>query len=216
MKTEKTRAQRIRSASVQRRKQQKEDLRQMILEAALELFEEQGYEKFSLRQVAEAIGYTPTTIYLYFKNKDDLLFQTVADGFRAFGEALQAGYNKSTEPYTRFLEIGRAYIKFGLEHPVHYRLMFMQRGEFLYQTGKDCEPVIDSFGILKQALQDCVNAGLLEKNALDVYANTAWAFVHGIVSLAISVPHITPRDSKAVQKEFEAIMAKGFFKKGVV
>jgi AcrR family transcriptional regulator len=48
--------------------------RQAILTAAGALFLEQGYERFSLRKVAERIGYSPTTIYPYFRDKDDLLF----------------------------------------------------------------------------------------------------------------------------------------------
>src|SRR5215213_6311078 len=85
-----TRAERLREASRQRRDQEKQDVRQVILDAAADLFREHGYERFSLRQVAERIGYSPTTIYLYFTDKDDLLF-TVADvGFMRFGEQLVA------------------------------------------------------------------------------------------------------------------------------
>jgi AcrR family transcriptional regulator len=51
------------------------------VDAAGALFLEQGYERFSLRKVAERIGYSPTTIYLYFRDKDDLLFTVVDEGF---------------------------------------------------------------------------------------------------------------------------------------
>ena len=69
---EETRSQRIRSASAERRARQKAELRRVILDAATTLFEEHGYENFSLRQVAESIGYSATTIYLHFEDKDDL------------------------------------------------------------------------------------------------------------------------------------------------
>ena len=69
-----TQAERLRQAIRHRRDQEKQELRQTILNAAGELFLEQGYERFSLRKVAERIGYSPTTIYLYFRDKDDLLF----------------------------------------------------------------------------------------------------------------------------------------------
>lgn len=68
-----TRVERTRQASRHRREQEKEELQQLILKAAGELFLEQGYDRFSLRQVAERIGYSATTIYLYFEDKDDLL-----------------------------------------------------------------------------------------------------------------------------------------------
>src|SRR3954454_21915364 len=96
-----TRAERLRDASRQRRDQEKQDVRQAILDAAAELFREHGYEHFSLRQVAERIGYSPTTIYLYFDDKDDLLF-TVADlGFTRFGEQLAEAAANTGDPAKR-------------------------------------------------------------------------------------------------------------------
>jgi len=210
---ETTRAERIKSASTSRRQAKKEELRSAILEAALALFEEHGYEKFSLRQVAETVGYTPTTIYLYFANKDALLFQTAMEGFRTFGQRLQAAYDSSKDPRERFLHIGQAYIAFGLEHPVHYRLMFMQRGEFMELTpDNDCESVIDSFKVLQDSVLDCIKAGFLEEGEVETYANTAWAFVHGIVALAISVPSIDKAQVSKMQALFEHTFQEGFFK----
>ena len=68
-----TRGERIRTASRHRREQEKEELRQTILKAAGALFLEQGYDGFSMRHLAESIGYSPATLYLYFRDKDDLL-----------------------------------------------------------------------------------------------------------------------------------------------
>jgi AcrR family transcriptional regulator len=117
-----TRATRLKEASKKRRDQQKADLRQGILEAAAKLFEEKGYEGFSLRQVAEEIGYTPTTIYLYFKDKDDLLLHVAYDGFRQFGEILETAYRTKETPLERLNAIGWAYFEFAMSHPIHYRL----------------------------------------------------------------------------------------------
>jgi len=212
MNSEATQSQRIKKASSQRREAQKEELRAAILEAAIKLFEQKGYENFSLRQVAEAIGYTPTTIYLYFDNKDDLLFQTAMAGFRTFGQSLKEAYESSPAPYVSFVNIGRAYVEFGLEHPIHYQLMFMQRSEFLsHKPPAGCDSVIDSFGVLKTSLQACARAGLLKAGDLEVYANTAWAFVHGIVALAISIPDITKAQVYQMQAQVERSFKEGFF-----
>lgn len=83
-------AERLQASSLQRREQQKENLRGAILAAAGELFLEQGYEAFSMRQVAERIGYSATTIYRYYEDKDDLLFAIVHEGFTEFQRALVA------------------------------------------------------------------------------------------------------------------------------
>src|SRR3954462_14730867 len=116
-----TRAERLRDASRHRRDQEKQDVRQAILDAAAALFREQGYERFSLRQVAERIGYSPTTIYLYFTDKDDLLF-TVADvGFNRFGEQLVAAAASAKDPARRLTAMGRAPIDFGIQNPAYYQ-----------------------------------------------------------------------------------------------
>lgn len=214
MKNVVTRAERIKKASSKRREEKKEEVRLLILDAAVELFEKHGYENFSLRQVAEAVGYTPTTIYLYFKNKDDLLFQTATEGFHTFGEKLKEAYDSSNEPYTRFISIGRAYMKFGLEHPVHYRLMFMQRGEFLsHKPPEGSKSVIDSFSVLQTAINDCIQVGLMADIDPSIHANMAWAIVHGIVALNISVPSINATSIKQLQDRFEHVVQEGLFEK---
>jgi AcrR family transcriptional regulator len=185
-----TRAERLRKRSAERREQQKVDTRRAILDAATALFLKQGFEKFSLRQVAEAIGYSATTIYLYFEDKDDLLYHVAIEGFKRFGEMLQTAYASSEEPLGRLKAIGQAYVQFGLENPVHYRLMFMQRGEFLQREPPEgYESVIDSFGILTQTIRECLAAGLIKEGEVMTYAAMVWSTVHGIVSLSISTPY---------------------------
>src|SRR5690349_20231477 len=189
MRTKTTRAERLREASRQRREQEKQDVRLAILDAAAELFREHGYERFSLRQVAERIGYSPTTIYLYFTDKDDLLF-TVADaGFTRFGEQLVAAAASTVDPIGRLTAMGRAYIDFGIGNPAYYQLMFMQRGDFLMANkAGECEPRIDSSGVLQQAVRDAIDAGAVRSGDAASYADALWALVHGTVALAISMP----------------------------
>ena len=57
----------------ERKEREKEDVRKKILDAAHDLFEAQGYENVTMRAVADAIEYSPTTIYLHFANKDALV-----------------------------------------------------------------------------------------------------------------------------------------------
>src|SRR5918992_973820 len=112
-----------------RRERQRQQLRQAILDAAGELILERGYEGFSLRQVAERIGYSATTIYLHFENKDALIAAVIDEGFERFLRALQAV--ETPDPLGRIIDLGRAYVRFGLENRVYYQLMFMQRADLL-------------------------------------------------------------------------------------
>ena len=184
-----TRAARVRKASRERREQEKQDLRAAILRAASQLFAEHGYEHFSLRQVAETIGYSPTTIYLYFKDKDDLLFAVVDEGFERFGAQLAAAAAGVADPIERLGALGRAYISFGLQYPVHYQLMFMQRADFLAKCRPGEEtPRIDAFRVLQDSIQYGIDAGALRPGDVQAYSDALWALVHGVVALAISMP----------------------------
>ncbi|MBE3560071.1 MAG: TetR/AcrR family transcriptional regulator [Ktedonobacteraceae bacterium] len=184
-----TQSERLHQAIRHRQDQQKQELRQAILNAAGELFLEQGYDRFSLRKVAERIGYSPTTIYLYFRDKDDLLFTVVDEGFARFRQQIAAAAAGTQDCWQRLIALGRAYMTFGLENPVYYQLMFMQRTDFLTRkpAGKD-QPRIAAFQVLRQAVQEAIDAGVLRPGDAECYSNVLWAVVHGMVSLAISLP----------------------------
>lgn len=202
------RSERLREASRRRRETEKRELRDAILRAAGELFLEHGYEGFSLRQVAEQIGYSPGTIYLHFDSKDDLLFTLVADGFERFGESLRSAYLSADAPWDRLRAIARAYVTFAGEHPVHYRLMFLQRPDFLLGATEDeLSPRIDSFGILETAVREAIDAGDLHPGDPLSTADALWGMAHGVMSLIIMMPEVfdRPRADQTVQRLFELL-----------
>jgi AcrR family transcriptional regulator len=199
--TTNTRAERLRRAIRHRQEREKQELRQAILNAAGELFLEQGSGRFSLRKVAERIGYSPTTIYLYFRDKDDLLFTVVDEGFVQFGQQLVAVAESQVDPWERIIALGRAYVAFGLQNPVYYQLMFMQRADFLTQTPEgSSQPRIASFQVLRQAVQQAIDAGILRSGDVQSYSDVLRALVHGMVSLAISMPAF---DASRMQRTME-------------
>lgn len=182
---------RAESVSAKRRARQREDLRRTILNAATHLFEREGYERFSMRQVAEAIGYSATTIYLHFTDKDDLLHHVALEGFRTFGHELQAAFDGAENTVERLEAIGVAYLRFGLSHPLHYRLMFMVRGEFLERPcPPSYESIVDSFAVLRRTVEIGLERGDLPPADTDFYTAYLWAHVHGFVSLHLATPYL--------------------------
>ena len=206
-----TRHQRTRAASHERREQQKVELRAAILRAADEEFSDHGYEDFSLRRVAERIGYSPTTIYLYFANKDDLLLQTVKSGFAAFDAAIQNAAQGADEPLQKLENLGRAYLDFGIGNPTLYRMMFMQPADFhllprLLGSGTpDEEKASENANahrviaqeLLVEAVQNGIDDGTLRAGDALLMADALWASVHGLVSLAAS-PLMEPDHARKV------------------
>jgi AcrR family transcriptional regulator len=183
-----TRGDRVREASKERRSLQKQELRRLILTAAAEVFVEHGYEHFSMRQVAERIGYSATTIYLYFENKDDLLFEVVFDGWQRFSDEFLAAAAATDDPLERLRAMGRVYISFGLNNPAVYGLMFVQRTDFLMHKNLHSEgKPVDLFVVLCDAVQAAIDAGIFPPGDVIGYSDAIWAGVHGIVTLCPSL-----------------------------
>ena len=70
----------------ERKERHKEDLKKDILTAAKELFTEKGFEATSIRAIAEKIEYSPATIYLYYKDKNEIVHALHQDGFQTVGK----------------------------------------------------------------------------------------------------------------------------------
>ncbi len=180
---------RIRKASRSRRKQEKEELRQIILKAASTLFLEQGYNRFSMRSLAESIGYSAATLYLYFRDKDDLLFTVVDEGFARFTRQLANAVASSADPWEQLVALGEAYVTFGLQNPVYYQLMFLTRVDYLTQPpAGEQTPRIASLHILQETMQAAMEAGVIVPGDLETASDVFWASMHGIVALSINMP----------------------------
>ena len=219
-----TSATRLKENSQSRREKQKQELRAAILRAASEEFLEVGYEGFSLRHIAERVGYTPTTIYLYFRDKDELLLETVREGFAEFDAAIQNA-SQDPDPRERLRALGRAYFEFGLQNGALYRLMFMQRADFLMPpllgSGTPDEKLaaatldpnashhrVVAQGLLVEAVRDGIASGTFADGNVLEKADSLWAGVHGLTSLALS-PLMSPDHARGVANELLDLLIRG-------
>jgi AcrR family transcriptional regulator len=171
-----------------RKERQKEELRGKILEAAKALFIERGFEETSIRNIAEKIEYSPTTIYLYFKDKDDIFYALHQEGFVLLNQYLRALQNV-TDPFERLKAICKAYISFALENREFYDLMFISRSPMNALTkDKDDEKWVEgnkAFGALIGTVTECIQRGYFTGMDPEVLSFTCWSMVHGICSLEI-------------------------------
>jgi len=184
-----TRAARIKQANQERRQRHKHEIREAIVDAALDIFLEKGYDEFSLRQVAERIGYTATTIYRYFKDKDDLLFAVIAESYDKFTAALTAAAQEADEPLERLICYGRAYIRWGIANPEAYKLMFIHRPQFLIDRLHTGRHALGRAGV--EHIRAAMAAGVIPQGDADAIVDALWGLAHGIVSLALNMPFMT-------------------------
>lgn len=169
-----------------RKERQKEELRGKILEAAKALFIERGFEETSIRNIAEKIEYSPTTIYLYFKDKDDIFYALHQEGFVLLNQYLRALQNVQ-DPFERLKAICKAYITFALENREFYDLMFISRSPMNALTKDDekWEEGNRAFGALIGTITECIQRGYFTGLDPEVLSFTCWSMVHGICSLEI-------------------------------
>lgn len=170
----------------ERRKRQKEALRQEILDAARALFVQEGFSNVSMRKIADRIEYSPTTIYLYFKDKADILQclcdETFAQLVAKF-DALVAEYDAS--PLECLRQGLRAYVEFGLQYPNHYTVSFILRppepGAYPFEGSMGQR----AFHSLRTVVDMCISQQLFRPVDSDATAQALWAAVHGVTSLLI-------------------------------
>jgi len=172
-----------------RREREKQLLRRKILDVSRELFAERGYDAVTMRTIAEAIEYSPRTIYLHFKDKEDLIRELCQEDFLAFGEELARGI-AIPDPLDRVRAIGHSYAAFALAYPHHYRLMFMTAPQAKPEHGGDGKgnPEVDAYALLRSTLEEAITAGLLRPDWTDpdLAAQVVWSGMHGLMSLAIT------------------------------
>jgi AcrR family transcriptional regulator len=173
----------------ERKARQKKYLRQEILDAASELFVEEGYENVSMRRIADRIEYSPTTIYLHFKDKAELLEQVCFDTFSRLHVALNKITEQPGDPIDRLKRGMHAYIRFGLENPHHYRATFMMPiPEEIGQKklARQDSPGMQAFDFMRRCVYDCIAAGKFREKDAELLSQTLWVGIHGITSLFIT------------------------------
>src|SRR5580698_8068358 len=99
----------------ERKEKQKTEIRKLILDASIKLFVEEGFESVTIRRIAEIIEYSPTTVYLYFKDKDEIFYSLHDIGFEKMRE-FNANLDTIGNPLVRLHKMGENYLRFGMEN----------------------------------------------------------------------------------------------------
>ena len=164
-------------------------LREEILDATERLLVKLGDENaVSIRAVADAVGKTAPAIYLHFSDKDELIHAVCNRRFEEFDRALETAGARSDEPLESLRLRGEAYIRFGLEHPEHYKVLMMTARQPVIEIPEEA-PGMAAFLHLVEAVQRCIDANVFsgDHDAVRI-ALTLWSAVHGVTALLITNP----------------------------
>ena len=170
----------------ERREREREEVRRKILTAARDLFASEGYDRVTMRRIADVIEYSATTIYNHFEDKDDLVHALCQEDFsRLFHHLQQAP--PPADPVEAIRQLGLAYAQFGVDYPNHYRFMFMTPDKFEHLE-VEVSPGEQAFGLLRTAVAAAIEGGYFRPADVDTVAQVLWASMHGAVALIITVP----------------------------
>ena len=156
-----------------------------ILAAARDLLAEGGLDALSMRAVAARVGTTPTAIYHYFQNKEDLVHQVVTRGF----QQSEAHLWRAIEPFPvgsieRLAVLGEGYIRFAIEHKAYFKVIFGIRTDLPRKL--DDVPGRGGYGVLRHCVIDAMEAGTIRKDDPDIVVLYLWSIVHGLVTISMA------------------------------
>jgi len=165
----------------ERKQRDKEDMRGLILDAARKIFLEKGYYQASMRSIAEEIEYSPGTIYLYFKDKDEIFHALHEEGFRRMLEKMQP-LEHVANPFERLKAMGLVYLEFAKNNKDFYDLMFIMQAPIKHEKGEwpMGERTLD---YLKNVLKQCQKKGHFKNMDIEYLSFTIWSTMHGMCAL---------------------------------
>jgi AcrR family transcriptional regulator len=174
------------ATAVAQRHKHRQELRTVILNAARRIFVQEGYESFSMRKLAKKIQYSPGSIYLHFKNKQELFNSLVEESFSHLLEAMtelkKAG--RREDPVEMLRKGLRGYVEFGLRHSNDYRFAFLLSPPVKQRPYK----VHVSYEALREMVRLCVKEKRFRAIDVETASQALWASAHGITSLLIQRP----------------------------
>jgi len=173
-----------------RRERERAQRHQLIIEAARELAETEGWDSVTTRRLAERVEYSQPVLYSHFDGKDAIVRAVAIEGFGELAEALRgARLAAADEPADALRAVCRAYLAFAVASPALYQAMFVIPTDIRFASDETPAPLRDAFGEFVAALP----AGTTDR---DLLAEVIWAALHGLAVLAA-----TGRIPPAAQEE---------------
>ena len=187
------------------------DLRQALLAAAVRLLRAGGTDALTLRAVAREAGVSQTAPYRHFADREALVAGVAEAGFRELHAAIVAAVDGAVDKGRGLQRIALAYVRFALEHPAEYRIMFghqvvaRRRDEGLREAGGSV------FALLSGGIAHLQSTGRVRAGDPDTMAVSAWALVHGLVTLVLDdqLPPGTARDLETLATEATGFLMFG-------
>ena len=162
----------------------KDDTRSNILDAALQIVKEDGWQALSMRKIADKIEYTAPIIYEYFSNKEGILLELTRHGYVILGKEIKIAKSKHVKTDEQLEAMWTAYWNFAFEHKEFYQLMFGV--DMICCEQKKSMPESEYLDdLFFDTIKDLMKAENPAEGVICRKYYTFWSVVHGLISINI-------------------------------
>ncbi|MGW0807210.1 TetR/AcrR family transcriptional regulator [Nonomuraea sp. NPDC002799] len=167
------------SAISERRERERAHRHQLIITAARELAETEGWEAVTTRRLAERVEYSQPVLYSHFNGKDAIVSAVAMDGFSELAAHLRRAREAAPEPGQALRAVCRAYLGFATERPALYQAMFILPTDLKFASAETPPPLRACFG----EFVDCFSP---DNKRRELFAEVTWSALHGMAVLSDS------------------------------
>lgn len=162
-----------------RRERERAEREALIITAARELAEDEGWDAVTTRRLAERVEYSQPVLYSHFKGKDAIMAAVAVEGFADLAEELRTARAAASGARHVLAGVSAAYAGFAERRPALYDAMFGRAVDLPFATPQAPAALRDSFGELAEAVRPHAS----EEDDLGTLTETFWAALHGLVTL---------------------------------
>jgi AcrR family transcriptional regulator len=167
------------SAINERRERERAHRHQLIITAARELAEAEGWEAVTTRRLAERVEYSQPVLYSHFNGKDAIVSAVAIDGFSELAAHLRRARQAAPEPGQALRAVCRAYLDFATERPALYQAMFVLPTDLKFASAETPPP-------LRAAFDEFVSCFRPDNDRRELFAEVIWSALHGMAVLSDS------------------------------
>jgi AcrR family transcriptional regulator len=178
----------------ERRERERAERERLIVTAARELAESEGWDAVTTRRLAAEIEYSQPVLYSHFKGKDAIMAAVAVEGFAELAALLRRARTSATGPRQALADVGAAYAAFAERRPALYDAMFTRTVDLPFATPEAPRALREGFGELREALRP-----LAGDEDLETLTETFWSGLHGLLTLM--------RDGRLRREEHERRLA---------
>ncbi|MFI6293246.1 TetR/AcrR family transcriptional regulator [Nonomuraea sp. NPDC050790] len=165
------------TATQERRERERAQRHQLIITAARELAEAEGWDAVTTRRLAERVEYSQPVLYSHFRGKDAIVRAVAIDGFDELATHLRHARQSAAEPRQALHAVCHAYLDFATNRPALYQAMFVMPIDVKFAHAETPPP-------LRAGFAEFVNCFPPDNTRRELFAEVVWSALHGMAVLS--------------------------------